>query len=348
MTDRVQPSTDRKGTETTMRVQRWWMLLLLVVVPLVAACGSGSSADSAKSVSMVLDWYPWSNHAGLFLAQEKGYFKDQHLNVKINVPSSADDVLQLVGTGHDTFGISYETDVLLAREQGVPVQSIAALVQQPLNTVMALKTSGITHPKQLEGKKVGYPGIPSDEALLATMMKTDGGDSSKVQLVNVGFDIVPALISGRVDAIIGGYDVHESILAEQQGHPVNVMHVQDWGVPNYYELVVVASDDTIKNDPAMVEQFVQAMTRGYTAAAADHKAALDAIVAKYPDTDTKMETVGMDRLAPLWSEGAPMFGWQTTQEWQQYADWMTTHQLLKGPVDASAAFTNQFVADQKK
>ncbi|HEX3723019.1 MAG TPA: ABC transporter substrate-binding protein [Nitrolancea sp.] len=331
-----------------MRVQRWSMLLLLTIVPVLAGCGPLGSSDSPDSASLVLDWYPWSNHAGFFLAQQNGYFKDQKLNVKINVPSTTDDVLQLVGSGHDTFGISYETDVLLARQQGIPVVSIAALVQQPLNTVMALKTTGITHPKQLEGKKVGYPGIPSDEALLSTMMKADGGDSSKVQLVNVGFDLVPALISGKVDAIIGGYDVHESILAEQQGDPVNVMHVQDWGVPNYYELVVVANENTIKKDPAMVERFVQAMTRGYTAAAANHTAALNSIVAKYPDTDVKMETVGMERLAPLWTAGAPMFGWQTTERWQQMADWMTSHQLLNGSVDASAAFTNQFIANQTK
>ena len=322
------------------------VMFAVMLVPLLSACGpgGGSSSDTA---SVVLDWYPWSNHAGLFMAQEKGYFKDQNLDVKINVPSSTDDVLKLVGTDHDTFGISYETDVLLAREQGIPVRSIAALVQQPLNTVMTLKSSGITHPAQLEGKKVGYPGIPSDEALLKTMMATDGADSSKVQLVNVGFDIVPALISGKVDAIIGGYDVHESILAEQQGYPVNVMPVQDWGVPSYYELVLVASEKTIQNNPEMVDKFIHAVIQGYDAAASDHKAALDAISSKYPDTDLKMETVGIERLAPLWTKGAPMFGWQTQERWQQYADWMTQNGLLSGPIDASKAFTNQFVADQQ-
>lgn len=323
------------------------IFILVLIGPLLAACGQGAGSSSNDSVSVVLDWYPWSNHAGLFLAQQNGYFGDQHLNVKINVPSSTDDVLKLVGTGHDTFGISYETDVLLARQQGIPVKSIAALVQQPLNTIMALKSSGITHPKQLEGKKVGYPGIPSDESLLKTMMAADGGDISKVQLVNVGFNLVPALISGKVDAIIGGYDVHESILAEQQGYPVNVMHVQDWGVPNYYELVLVASDKTIQDDAPMVNRFMHAVIQGYNAASANHKAALDAIVAKYPDTDVKMETVGMQRLAPLWTKGAPMFGWQTDQRWQQYADWMTKNGLLPSKVDASQAFTNQFVADQK-
>ncbi len=323
------------------------LLSLVLIVPILAACGPGGGSSSADPVSVVLDWYPWSNHAGLFLAQEKGYFKDQNLNVKINVPSSTDDVLKLVGTGHDTFGISYETDVLLARAQGIPVVSVAALVQQPLNTVMALKTSGITHPAQLEGKKVGYPGIPSDEALLKTMMKADGGDYSKVQLVNVGFDLVPALISGKVDAIIGGYNVHESILAEQQGYPVNVMPVQDWGVPNYYELVLVANEKTIKDNPTMVDHFIHAMIQGYDAAAQNHKAALDAITAKYPDTDVKMETVGMERLAPLWTKGAPIFGWQTTERWQQYADWMVQNGLLKSSADATSAFTNKFVADQQ-
>lgn len=323
------------------------LVFLILVVPVLAACGPVGGSPADDPVSVVLDWYPWSNHAGLFLAQQKGYFKNQKLKVTVNVPSSTDDVLKLVGTGHDDFGISYETDVLLAREQGIPVRSVAALVQQPLNTVMALKSSGITHPKQLEGKKVGYPGIPSDEALLKTMMQADGGDSSKVELVNVGFDLVPALISGKVDAIIGGYDVHESILAEQQGHPVNVMHVQDWGVPSYYELVLVASEKTVADNPTMVDHFIHAMIEGYNAAASDHKGALDAIVSKYPDTDTKMETVGMERLAPLWTEGAPMFGWQTTERWQQYADWMTQNGLLKGQIDASQAFTNQFVADQR-
>ncbi len=322
------------------------LIVFALFAPVITACGSGGSSSS-DPVSVVLDWYPWSNHAGLFMAQENGEFKAQNLDVKINVPSSTDDVLKLVGTGNDTFGISYETDVLLAREQGIPVVSIAALVQQPLNTVMTLKSSGITHPKQLEGKTVGYPGIPSDESLLKTMMQADGGDSGKVKLVNVGFDLVPALISGRVDAIIGGYDVHESILAEQQGHPVNVMHVQDWGVPSYYELVLVASEKTVKDKSAMVDKFVHAMIQGYNAASDNHKAALDAITSKYPDTDVKMETIGMDRLAPLWTEGAPIFGWQTPERWQQYADWMKQNGLIGQNVDPNAAFTNQFVKDQQ-
>jgi putative hydroxymethylpyrimidine transport system substrate-binding protein len=322
----------------------WRLTLAVLLVASLAACGPGGAA-SPSSVSVALDWYPWSNHAGLFLADKNGDFKDQKLDVKLYVPSNPEDVLKLVGTGRDTFGISYETDILLARAQGLPVVSVAALVQQPLNTVMALKESGIERPKQLEGKKVGTPGIPSDEALLATMLAADGGDIKNVQLVNVGFDLVPALIGKQVDAIIGGYDVHESILAEQQGHPVNVLHVQDWGVPSYYELVLVASEKTVQKQPEMVSRFVRAMSQGYAAAMADHKAGLDAITAKYPETDRALEDIGIERLAPLWTAGAPSFGWQTAERWQAYADWMKANGLLDRSVDPSAAFTNRFVSD---
>ena len=151
--------------------------------------------------------------------------------MNLYVPSSPEDGLKLVAAGKDTFTISYQTDVLLARGESIPVKSIAALVQHPLNTIMALTTSGIARPKQLEGRTIGMAGLPSDDALLQTMMETDGGDPSKVAKVDVGFDLVPALIGKQVDAIIGGYWVHESILAEQKGYPVNVMRVEEWGVP---------------------------------------------------------------------------------------------------------------------
>lgn len=323
------------------------LALLVGLLPtLLAGCGPSSGSSGGK-VSVALDWYPNSDHAGLYLAKERGYFKDEGITPTLYTPANPDDVLKLVGTGKDTFGVSYEPDVLLARAQGVPVVSIAALVQHPLDTIMALKTSGITRPKQLEGKKVGYAGLPSDEAILATMMAAAGSNISKTQPVNVGYDLVPALISGKVDAIIGGYFTHEAILAEQQGHPVNIMKVEDWGVPDYYELVLVASESTVKNNPALVQRFVDAVVKGYDAAESDHAAALDAIAKNYKEMDRKVETVGIERLAPLFTDGAPSFGWQTADKWQKYAAWMEQHKLLDKPVDANAAFTNQFVQKAK-
>ena len=148
--------------------------ILAVLVAMAALACSGGSKGDMVSVKLALDWYPNSNHLGLFIAQEKGYFEDENLDVTLYTPVDPSTVLLTVGSGKDDFGISYQPDVLLARAQGVPVVSIAGIVQHPLNSVVALKSSGITRPRELVGKKVGYPGIPTNEPLLETMLKFDG------------------------------------------------------------------------------------------------------------------------------------------------------------------------------
>ncbi|MDI3339141.1 MAG: ABC transporter substrate-binding protein [Sphaerobacter sp.] len=318
-------------------------LVSLLLLPLVAAsCGTERAAEGGK-VTVALDWYPNANHAGLYLAKERGYFRQAGLDVTLYTPANPDDVLQLVGTGKDTFGISYEADVLLARAQGIPVRAIAAIVQHPLNSLMALQSSGITRPKDLEGKKVGGTGLPGEEAMLATMLAADGSSLDRVQMVNVGYDLLPALLSGRVDAIAGGYWTHEAILAEQQGHPVTVLRVEDWGVPDYYELVLVTSEETIANRPELVQRFVDAVVHGYEDAVADHAAALDAIQANYAEMDRATEERGIERLAPLFVDASRGFGWQAAEKWSHFAGWMEERGLLTTPVDADAAFTNQFL-----
>jgi putative hydroxymethylpyrimidine transport system substrate-binding protein len=321
--------------------------LTLVAMTLGACAPLSAPATPTQKVTQVtvaLDWYPWSNHTGLYLAQQRRYLAAEGIEARIYTPANPDDVLKLVGAGKDTFGISYQTDVLLARAEGLPVVSIAALVQHPLNSIMTLKSSGITRPKQLEGKKVGYPGIPSDEAYLATMMKADGSSMDRVQLVNVGFDLVQSLISGKVDAIIGAYWVHESILAEKQGHPVNIMRVEEWGVPDYYELVLVTSESYLKEHPEVVMGFLRALAKGYADALVEHKAALDALVKASPETDRSLEEKGIELLAPLWKapQGQP-WGWQDPLRWNNYYRWMRDNGLLTRDMDPAAAFTNDFL-----
>jgi putative hydroxymethylpyrimidine transport system substrate-binding protein len=319
-------------------------LLIAALTLLLAGCSDTETigTNDPDEISVALDWYPWANHAPLFLAGDAGYYNDEDLEVDIHVPANPEDVLTLVGSGQDTFGISYQTSVLQARQEDVPVQSVAALVQFPLNSIMTLESTGIESPGQLAGKKIGYPGIPSNEALLATMLESDGVSLDDVELVNVGFNLVQALISGQVDAIIGAYWVHESILAEQEGHPVNVMRVEDWGVPVFYELVLVASDETVSENPELVERFVRAASAGYQDAIDDHQAATDSLLETHPDTDQELEEISIERLAPLWTEGADYFGQQTEQRWQDYADWMIERDLLDSDTDVNEAFTDEF------
>jgi putative hydroxymethylpyrimidine transport system substrate-binding protein len=302
--------------------------------------GTGEVTD----ISLALDWYPWSNHTGIFMALENGYFEEEGLDVEVNVPADPTTALQLVATGNDDFTISYQADVLYAREQGLEIQSVAALVQHPLNTIMALESSGITEPAGLEGKKVGITGVPSDEAMLGAILENAGLSLDDIEVVNVGFDLMPSLLGGSVDAIIGGYYVHESILAAQQGKPVVAMNVQDYGVPDYYELLLVTGDAFAEENPDAVEGFIRALQRGYEAAAADPVAAVDALMAAYPETAEEVEREGIGLIIPLWTDdGAVAWGTQTEERWQSYHDWLRETGLLEEDVDVTEAFTNKFV-----
>ena len=299
----------------------------------------------SEKVSLALDWYPNANHAGIFLAQEKGYFQEEGLEVDIFTPADPATVLQTVASGRDDFGISYQVEVLLARQEQVPVVSVMGLVQHPLNSLMTLKSSGIERPRQLQGKKVGYPGIAYNIPMLKTMLEYDGASIDDVEVVNVGWSLVPALIGKKVDAIIGAYVSHESILAENEGYPVNVMRMEQWGVPDFYELVVVASESKVREDPEVIRKLARAVIRGYEDALDDPQGAIDVLVAASPEVVEAVERPGIEVLAPLWKGEAPAVGWQEEERWIGFADWMKANDLLETNVDAQEAFTNRFVEE---
>ncbi len=308
---------------------------------LLAACSD--SDGGLKKVSLALDWFPNANHVGLFVAMENGYFAEEGLEVTAYTPEDPSSILLTVGSGADEFGINYQPDLLLARGEGVPVVSIAGIVQRPLNSVMTLKESGITSPGQLVGKKVGYPGIPTNEPLLDTMLKADGARGLEdVELVNVGFNLGAALIGKQVDACVGCYWTHESIAMENEGYPVNILRMEDWGVPAYYELILVTNEKLLQNDSDTARRFVRAFLRGYEEAGKDPQAAVDALARAHPEIDQAIDRPGVDLIAPLWTVGVPTVGWQERARWVDFTAWMQKNGLLKDQVKAQDAFTNEF------
>ena len=310
----------------------------------VSSLGLNTTADAATAqdvtkVTLALDWYPTAQHAGIFVAQEKGYFTEAGLEVKVYTPADPTTVLQTVGAGRDTFGVSYQTDVLFARGEQVPVVSIGALVQHPLNCLMYKKTSGITRPSDLKGKSIGIAGVPSDDAILSTILESDGLTIEDVDVINVGYDLLPAILSGRADAVIGAYWTHEAIVAEQQGTPVGYLRVEEWGVPDYYELVLVAGESFLTDNAAIASALLGAIQRGYDDAAADPDTAIALLAKASEDVDKVVERKGIDLLIPLWTDsGKVPFGTQTDERWQAYGGWMKEKALLKGNVDINTAF----------
>ncbi len=305
-----------------------------------------AQAQDGTNVTLALDWYPNANHAGIYVAQDRGYFTDAGLEVEIVVPSDPTTVLQTVGAGRDTFGISYQSEVLFARGQDVPVVSIAALVQHPLNCLMVLADSPIETPADLSGKKVAVTGLPADEAFLKTILEGVGLTLDDVEVVNVGYDLMPAVLSGRTDAVIGVYWTHETILAEREGYPVRYLRIEEWGVPDYYELVLVTGESVLDDDPGTVGALLGALQQGYEGAIADPEAALDLLIAESPDLVREVELEGLDLLMPLWTEnGAIPFGLQTEERWNAFGDWLKSAGLLDDSVDIGAAWRGDLLPD---
>lgn len=318
----------------------------LIAAGLAVGTPVARAQEGTTKVSLALDWYPNANHAGIYMALDRGYFAEAGIEVEVVVPADPSTVLQTVGAGRDTFGISYQTEVLFARAQDVPVVSVAALVQHPLNSVMVLQDSGIASIADLKGKKVAVTGLPTDEAYLATMLGQEGLTLDDVEIVNVGFDLLPAVISGKTDAVIGVYWTHETILAEREGHPVTVFKVEEHGVPDYYELVLVTGDSTLGEDEAMVRGFLGALQRGYVDAIGEPDVALELLVAASPDLDREVETEGIALLSELWTDGGTVaFGTQTEPRWTDFGQWMKDQGLLDSGVDIAAAWRGDLLPE---
>ena len=327
-------------------------LSLLSALLLVAGCGGasggGESSDGLERVTLTLDWYPNADHAGIYAAQAEGFFEEAGLEVEIQQPSDPTAVLQLVAAGQSEFGISYENEMANAAAREVPVRSIMAIMQEPLNSIISLKEAGITFPENLAGKTVGYAGQSFGAAVLDTVLRKAGEDPSSVEKVNVGLDLRPALTSERVDAVVDAYWNIEAVELAQEGFETNVIRLPEVGVPNYNELVVATSESYAEENPDIVWHFVGALVEGHRYTLENSEAARDALLAANEELDPEVaeETVGLT--VPLFESRDGRIGYQDPEEWSTYVDWAVENNVLPGPVEVDAVMTNEFLSESQE
>lgn len=293
----------------------------------LASCFNASpSADTETvTVDIELDWYPNANHAGIFVAQDRGFFEDEGINVEIKEPADPALVAQLVGSGERDFGVFYQTDTLLARNEGVPVVAVRSIVQRPLNCIMALKSSGITRPADLKGKKIGYPGIDWNISLLETMLESDGLTLDDVEVVDIGWTLWQTLASGTVDALIGAYWSHESYVLEDEGYPVNIIYADEYDVPPYYEMMLITSEQMMADQPDLVQKFARAFVKGYEWSRDNPTEAIDTLVRlnqEQLEATEHIERAAIGQLRDAWVSENGNVGTLTEARWDSVGNFM--------------------------
>jgi putative hydroxymethylpyrimidine transport system substrate-binding protein len=328
--------------------------LVVLVLPAVllalglAACGEKketTGAAAVEPVDLVLDYLPNADHAGIYAAIGSGEFKAAKLDVRPRTPSDPSAPLKLLASGKADLAISYEPELLLARARGVDLVSIGALVQKPLTSIVSIGAKAIRRPAQLEGRKVGTAGIPYQDAYLRTIVQQAGGDSGRVKPIHVGFNLVPALLTKRVDAVLGMFWNVEGVELQRRRKKPVILRMDQLGVPTYDELVVVARAHDVRERGPLLRRFMRALARGHERLRNDVDSGVDALVRANPDLDRRMQRAQVQATLPVFFPAAAKrpFGYQDPREWQRYAQWMADNDLLASPQIALRAFTNEFL-----
>lgn len=324
------------------------VIALALTIPL-AACGSKEDVTTTGGpidhITLVLDYLPNADHAPIYAAQKIGAFKAAHLDVKIVTPTDPAAPLKQVEAGQADLGISYEPEVLLARDKGAKIAAVGALIQKPLTSIMSLH-GRIKTPKDLKDAKVGTAGIPYQSAYLRTIASGAGVDPSSIHEVNVGFNLVPSMLSKKVDGTLGAFWNVEGVQLQRQHKDPTIIKMDEAGVPTYNELVFVAGQDRLQERGygAIMRRFLQALSRGAKAVKADPQVGADALTSADRDLDPALTLAQVKATLPVYfpSNAAYPWGFMNADEWRAYGQWMVTNRLVS-TLPTPTSITNEFL-----
>jgi putative hydroxymethylpyrimidine transport system substrate-binding protein len=330
--------------------------LLLLMIPLalvLAACGEKSEPKAGggelQPFRLILDYTPNADHAAIYTAEASGEFARAGLDVEIVTPSDPAAPLRLLAAGQADLAISYEPELLLARDQGTNLVSVGALVQKPLTTLMAIEGSGVKTVADLKGKTIGTAGIPYQDAYLKTILADAGVPESDVRKIGVGFNLVPAMLAKRVDATLGAFWNVEGVdLALKNKNPT-ILRMENLGVPNYNELILVAERTSLTTEQASrLRRFLGALARGAATARDTPATAVAALQKADRGADAKLleESVKATTGVFFPTQANRPWGFQDIAEWEDYGKWMSANKLVDKDPKAENALTNEFLPGQ--
>lgn len=328
-----------------------WFVLLLAVLVITGCSGKKETTNAAKGqtnklkkVTVVLDWTPNTNHTGLYVAKEKGFFRDQGLEVDIIQPgeTGAD---QLVASGKAEFGVGYQEAITQARIQGVPLVSIAAIIQHNTSGFASPVEKNIQSPKDFEGKTYGGWGAPVEKSVIDSLMQKENADVEKVNILSIGDTDFFTAVKRDID-FAWIYYGWTGVEAELRNQKINMIYLTDYSEKlDYYTPVLETNEKMIEDNPEAVRAFVKAASQGYEFAIKNPDEAADILLKAAPDLDEKLVKASQKWLAPKYQDDASQWGLQKQSVWENYAAWMYEHKLLDKKLDAEKAFTNEFLPE---
>ncbi len=320
--------------------------LLVAVAALAATAAVATSGASTRQrptrATLVLDFIPNAVHAGIYRAIAAGYYRRAGIDLRVIQPTSTADTLRLIDAGKADFGIADGIDVANQIDLGRDAKAIMALTERPLSGPIALAKEHLRTAKDLEGKTVGLTGVPSDTAVLTTVVEHAGGDPKKVRTVVIGFNGVQALENGRVAAFTGFWPA-DGVQLQVDGFPIKVFKLDENGGPDYPGLVVFSTQKRIQHEPALIRGFVGATVHGYLDTLKNPTRSLDELLAQNPAIKRTFAAASLRAYLPLFKANEPRYGVLRTAKLRELSAWLVEYKLIARPISPARYGTNAFL-----
>ena len=302
------------------------------------------STKNSKKITMVLDWTPNTNHTGIYVAQEKGYFKEAGLDVSVIQPPD-NGATDLVASGGAEFGIDFQDTLAAAfsSDSPLPVTVVAAILQHNTSGLISLKKKGIDSPGKLEGHSYATWDSPIEQAVLKNVVEKDGGDFSRVKLISTYVEDIVAALHADIESvwIYYGWD---GVKCDMEGLSTNFLPFADMNPTfDYYSPVIIGNNDYMKKNPDTTKAFLSAVKKGYEYAAGNPSDAADILLKAVPELDEKLVQKSQEYLSKQYIADAAQWGEIDANRWNGFYQWLNENKLVDNALDENAGFTMDYL-----